>query len=54
MCIVYRLLYHVAHIAHIAWSWGGVEVQRVALQDPYSTYSTYSMGPGEWSGLGAI
>ena len=22
MCIVYRLLYHIAHIAHIAWTRG--------------------------------
>ena len=29
MCVVYRLLYHIAHIAHTAWSWGEQRLQVV-------------------------
>ena len=40
----------IAHIVHIARSWGRVGVQRLGVSDPYSTYSTYSKEPGECGG----
>ena len=49
---------HIAHIAHIARSPESVGVQRLGAASmqasiPYSTYSTYSKGPGECGGSAA-